>query len=57
MPSTNQNSQFLLFVSGATTTYSPSNTKYSLKCFNISYKLLESFLIWNYFFSNAKKYK
>ena len=59
MPRTvyNQESQVLLVGSGATTTYSPSNTKFSLKYFKRILKSIKTFFIRNYCYSNAKKYK
>ena len=52
----NQKSYFLLVASGTTATYSPSNTRFSLKYFNIAHsKLLKTFLFQKYFYSNAKK--
>ena len=46
----------LLVGSGITTTYSISNTKFLLKYSSIL-KPIETFLIRNYFYSNAKKCK
>ena len=51
MPHTvyNQKSHFLPVGSGTTTTYSPSNTKFSLQCI---LKSIKTFLIQSYFYSN-----
>ena len=43
--------------SGTTNTYSASNAKFPLKYFNISESQKKLFLIQNYFYRNAEKYK
>ena len=53
----NQKSHFLLIGSGTTTTYNDSNTKFLLKVLHYILKSTKLFLIQNYFYSNAKKYK
>ena len=54
----NQESQFLLFGCGTIATYSPSDTKYSSKYFNVyDLKSITIYLIQNCFYINAKKYK
>ena len=59
MPRTvyNQEHQFLLVGFGATTTFSPSDTKIFIKVFQRILKSMKTFLIQNYFYSNAKKKK
>ena len=55
----NQKSHFLLAGSGTAITYSPLNTKpkFFTEVFQYILKSLETFLIPNYFYTNAKKYK
>ena len=52
----NQKSHLLLVGSGTTTTLSHLSTKL-IKVFQYILKLIETFLIQSYFYSNAKKYK
>ena len=54
----NQESQSLLVGCGSIATYSPSDTKYSSKYFNVcDLKSITIYLIQNCFYINAKKCK